>query len=41
MIMNNSNSNATLTTVAGRECWVPTLQLAVNEVFELMLACPL
>jgi chemotaxis protein CheX len=25
----------------GRECWIPTLQLAMQEVFELMLACPL
>ena len=25
----------------GRECWLPTLQLAIQEVFELMLACPL
>jgi chemotaxis protein CheX len=26
---------------SGRECWLATLQLAVREVFELMLACPL
>lgn len=26
---------------ATRECWLPTLQLAMSEVFELMLACPL
>ena len=26
---------------AGRKSWVPTLQLAMQEVFELMLACPL
>lgn len=26
---------------AGRECWLPTLQLAMKEVFELMLGCPL
>jgi chemotaxis protein CheX len=26
---------------SGRECWLPTLQLAMQEVFELMLACPL
>jgi chemotaxis protein CheX len=25
----------------GRECWLPTLQLAMQEVFELMLTCPL
>ena len=24
-----------------RECWLPTLELAMREVFELMLACPL
>jgi chemotaxis protein CheX len=26
---------------SGRDCWLPTLQLATQEVFELMLACPL
>jgi chemotaxis protein CheX len=30
-----------LATATGRECWVSTLQLAVEEVFDLMLACPL
>ncbi len=25
----------------GRECWLPTLQLATQEVFDLMLACRL
>jgi hypothetical protein len=25
----------------GREYWLPTLQLAMQEVFDLMLACPL
>jgi len=34
-------SNSALTSTAGRECWLPTLQLAMQEVFELMLACPL
>src|SRR5215467_4794351 len=34
-------SNPALTSTSGRECWLPTLQLAVQEVFELMLACPL
>jgi chemotaxis protein CheX len=34
-------SNAALNSAAGRECWLPTLQLAMQEVFELMLACPL
>jgi chemotaxis protein CheX len=24
-----------------RECWLPTLELAMREVFDLMLACPL
>jgi chemotaxis protein CheX len=36
--------NATRTTVTpatGRQCWLPTLQLAVQEVFELMLASTL
>src|SRR5258708_26089880 len=28
-------------TVTGRECWISTLQLAMQEVFDLMLACPL
>jgi len=32
---------APLTSAAGRECWLPTLQLSMSEVFELMLACPL
>lgn len=34
-------SNPALTSGAGRECWLPTLQLAVQEVFDLMLASPL
>jgi chemotaxis protein CheX len=34
-------SNSTLGSAQGRECWLPTLQLAMQEVFELMLACPL
>jgi len=34
-------SNPSLASGAGRECWLPTLQLAMQEVFELMLACPL
>ena len=25
----------------GRECWGPTLELSMREVFQLMLACPL
>jgi chemotaxis protein CheX len=33
--------NPALAPGAGRECWLPTLQLALQEVFELMLACPL
>jgi chemotaxis protein CheX len=33
--------NAALTSRAGRECWLSTLELALREVFELMLACPL
>jgi chemotaxis protein CheX len=35
------NPNPALSTGTGRECWLPTLQLAMQEVFELMLACPL
>lgn len=34
-------SNPSLTSAQGRDCWLPTLQLAMQEVFELMLACPL
>jgi chemotaxis protein CheX len=34
-------SNPALNPGTGRECWLPTLQLAMQEVFELMLACPL
>jgi chemotaxis protein CheX len=34
-------SNPALISASGRECWLPTLQLAMQEVFELMLACPL
>lgn len=30
-----------LSSSAGRECWLPTLQLALQEVFELMLGCSL
>lgn len=26
---------------AGRECWLPTLQLSMQEVFQLMLGCSL
>jgi len=35
-----SPTNPALTS-AGRECWLPTLQLALQEVFDLMLACRL
>ncbi len=34
-------ANPALSSPLGRECWLPTLQLAMQEVFELMLACPL
>jgi chemotaxis protein CheX len=34
-------SNPVLTSAVGRESWLPTLQLAMQEVFDLMLACPL
>lgn len=34
-------SKPSLQSAEGRECWLPTLQLAMLEVFELMLACPL
>jgi chemotaxis protein CheX len=33
--------NPALTSAPGRELWLPTLQLAMQEVFELMLASPL
>jgi len=33
--------NPAVHTVTGRECWLPTLQLATQEVFDLMLACRL
>ncbi len=36
-----SSSNSSLNSSGGREFWLPTLQLAMQEVFELMLACPL
>jgi len=34
-------ANPAISSTAGRECWLPTLQLSMQEVFELMLACPL
>jgi chemotaxis protein CheX len=34
-------NKVSLNSAAGRECWIPTLQLAIQEVFELMLAYPL
>ena len=34
-------SNPAVSATAGHECWLPTLQLAMKEVFELMLASPL
>jgi chemotaxis protein CheX len=37
-----NSSNRTLPAAAmDREYWLPTLQLAIQEVFDLMLACPL
>lgn len=36
-----NNSNSMLAAATGRERWLPTLQLAMQEVFELMLGCPL
>jgi chemotaxis protein CheX len=39
MMMNSPKQALAATT--GRECWVSTLQLAVEEVFDLMLACQL
>jgi chemotaxis protein CheX len=42
--MNSSNPAPTSpapTSATGRESWLPTLQLAMQEVFDLMLACPL
>jgi len=34
-------NNPSMTSARTRECWLPTLQLATQEVFDLMLACPL
>ncbi len=34
-------ANPAMAAGTGRECWLPTLQLAMQEVFELMLASPL
>ncbi len=34
-------ANPAVPVVQGREFWLPTLQLAMQEVFDLMLACPL
>ena len=34
-------NKVSLNSAPGRECWVPTLQLAIQEVFDLMLAYPL
>jgi len=34
-------SRTSLSSSAGRECWLPTLQLSMQEVFELMLGCSL
>ncbi len=36
-----SSAPPTLASVQGREYWVPLLQVAAQEVFELMLGCPL
>lgn len=36
-----NNSRTSISSASARECWLPTLQLAMQEVFELMLACPL
>jgi chemotaxis protein CheX len=36
-----SLSDPSLNSATGRECWGPTLQLAMQEVFELMLNRPL
>ena len=36
-----NSSNPASTSAVARESWLPTLQLAVQEVFDLMLACPL
>jgi len=34
-------ARTSLSSSAARECWLPTLQLAMQEVFELMLGCKL
>jgi chemotaxis protein CheX len=36
-----NTSGPSLTSAAGRDCWLPTMQLSMREVFELMLGCPL
>jgi chemotaxis protein CheX len=36
-----NSSNAPVESNVGRDAWLPVLQLAAEEVFELMLACPL
>jgi chemotaxis protein CheX len=35
-----NSCKGTRTVRAGRQCWTPVLELAVQEVFELMLAAP-
>jgi chemotaxis protein CheX len=37
--MNISTTSASQ--ASGRECWIPTLQLSMQEVFKLMLGCAL
>lgn len=34
-------NNSAMTSSQSHECWLPTLQLSMQEVFNLMLACPL
>jgi len=36
-----TTANSSMHPALGRECWLPTLQLAIQEVFDLMLASPL
>jgi len=35
------NPSMTSLSTSGRECWLPTLQLSMQEVFQLMLGCSL
>jgi chemotaxis protein CheX len=36
-----NTSRPSLPSAAGRDCWLPTMELAMREVFDLMLGCPI